>query len=618
VNRTHGALGAHLVADEDQLHRLRTVAAGEQPGDLIIRNGLVASFPTMEWLPYDVVVADGRIAAVTPAGHLTAFEELDADGLHVVPNHIDAHLHIEYTMLTPGQLARLSVPRGTTTVLADPNSAAAVLGTDGMDYMGATSTPLRIFQQVSPKIPSVPGMELAGHRIPQSDVLDRLEWVCSATLGEASPFSLDRAAAERFRTAAATGRRVTGHTARLGGSVLWSYAAAGVGDDHNAATTEEVIERLRLGMVVTIMAGSMNDNTGPIFSDLTAIASGFDRLCFCADDKHCLDLAEEGHIDHHVRRAIELGVDPLWAYRMASYNAAQHYRLDHLLGAVAPSRLADLQLIGDLAAARPSLVLVGGKTVAVNGVARFDDRDRPPPAMQRTIRLHSSLRSASFAVPAPAGEEGAWVQAVEMYDGYFKRAFHTYLHAQDGVLKADPSSDTLKIAVVDRHHATRAVGVGFVRGFGLQRGALATSTNCTNQNVVVVGVTDEDMAAACLRIAELGGGQVLVADGAVVSEVPLPVGGIMSDRPYEQVVEALRGTEEAGAQLGIKVPSPFMTLSFVGLAGVPDFGLTELGLIETATQTFAPVVLPVVGGRPACRCPSHRDDIALVLATPTA
>jgi len=608
MNRTHGALGAHLVPSEDQLHRLRMVAAGHEPGDLAVRHGRVASFSTMELREADVIIADGYIAAVVPPGMLRADRELDASGSHVLPTFVDAHLHIEYTMLTPGELARLSVPKGTTTVLADPNCAAAVLGTDGMDFMGATDTPLRIFQQVSPKIPSVPGMELAGQRIPQSAVLDRLEWVGSATLGEASPFSLDRAAAERFATTLALGRRITGHTARLGGETLWSYAAAGVGDDHNAATTAEVLDRLRLGMVVTIMSGSMNDNTGPIFENLDDLRGGLDRLCFCADDKHCLDLAEEGHIDHHVRRAIELGVEPLWAYRMASYNAAHHYRLDHILGTIAPSRLADFQLISDLSAVRPDVVVVGGEVVAEHGVACFSVRDRTPPAMQRTIRLHESLGASSFVLESTedSGDvDTAWVQAVEMYDGYFKRAFHTRAPIREGNVAPDPAQDLLKIAVVDRHHATRAIGVGFVRGFGLERGAIATSTNCTNQNLVVVGASEQDMATACLRIQELGGGQVVVDDGVVVGEVALSVGGVMSDLPYEQVVDALAQTEAAASALGCTIRSPFMTLSFVGLAGVPDFGLTELGLIETATQTFASVILQVVGDRPQCRCPSH-------------
>jgi len=603
-----------LLPTLEELHSLRHVARGAAPPDLIVRGGRVLAVHTGELLERDVVVSGRHIAAVTPWGRFDADREIDARGLVIAPTFIDAHLHIEYTMLPPGELARLVVPMGTTAVLADPNCIANVLGPKGMDWAGTTATPLRIFQQVSPRTPSFPGLELAGAEVTDEEVINRLGRPNAATLGESNPFDLELAASNRYRETLVAGRRITGHTARLSQEPLWSYLESGVGDDHNAVTVDEVLERVRLGAMLTIMAGSMNDNTETVFADLEALRPAFNHLCFCADDKHVEDLVEQGHIDHHVRRAIGLGVEPAAAYRMASLNPALYYRIDHLLGAVVPSRLADFQLIGDLERVRPSLVLAGGKVVGEDGRAQFENTDEVPPWARGTVRLHDSIAASSFVVGV--GTPTAWIQSMEMYDGYFKRAFHVELTAEQGRVASDIGRDILKIAVVDRHHASPTVGIAFVRGFGLERGALAASTNCTNQNVVVVGVHDEDMAAAVHAVRDLGGGYVAVAGGEVLASVPLPIAGLMSDRPWEAVYEELKEADAAAKGLGCNIRSPFMILAFVGLAGVPDLGLTELGLIETASQSFTPLVL--AGGPAACRCPSHSYPVHSLMDRATA
>lgn len=613
-----GALGAHLVPSLQGQIALREVAGGRRAGDLAIRGGIVPNLHTMEMLARDVVIVGEHIAAVVPPGELQADREVDASGLAVLPTFIDAHLHIEYTMLVPGELARLVVPRGTGAVIADPNCSAAVLGHEGLDVTASTQAPLRIFQQVSPKIPSCPGLELAGPEVPQGAVLERLGWERAASLGESDPFTLDEAATERYVTALSEGRRITGHTARSTSDVLWPYLAVGVSDDHNAVTSAEVLERLRLGLVVTIMAGSMNDNVADTFRDIAAIRPCFDRLCFCADDKHCLDLSRLGHVDHHVRTAIECGVDPLWAYRMATINAATYYRLDHVLGLVAPGRLADLQLIPQLEAARSALVIMGGRVVAEDGRANFENVDRFPPSVRDSVKLGSEFSPGSFRIEPSAGAPQAWVQAVEMYDGYFKRAFHALMAATEGNIEGDPARDIAKVAVVDRLRASGSVGLGFVRGLRLRRGAISTSTNCTNQNLVVAGTNDRDMYRAAREIERMGGGHVVVADGQTLASVPLPVSGVMSDRPWEEVVAAAQDAEAAARRLGCELTSPFMVLSFVGLAAVPDLGLTELGLIDVSTQSFRPVVLEWEGDRPRCACPHHRSPVHAAMDPVTA
>lgn len=591
----------------DDLQRLRLVAGGHAPADLILRDAAVVAVHTGEVLRRDVVVAGRHIAAVTPVGRFDAPQVEDLAGAYLAPTFIDTHIHIEYTMLTPGELARLIVPRGTTCLLADPNCIANVLGAAGMDLVAATGTPLRILQQISPEVPRLPGLELGGAVVDDGDVVERVRRPNAVSLGEGNPFNLSAASAAKQQAALSAGRRITGHTARLMDEPLWAYLAGGVSDDHNAVTTAEVVERLRLGLTITVMAGSMNDNCPEVFADVAALGQGLAHVCFCADDKHVEDLASQGHIDHHVRQAVKAGVDPVTAIRMATLNAAAYARIDHVLGSVTPSRLADLQVLERLDDPRPSQVYVGGRLVASGGEALFANHDALPSWSRDTVRLAPTLSAASFAVPA--GGDRAWVQAVEMYDGYFKRAFHAELDVVDGTVVADPARDVLKVAVVDRHHGTETVGVGFVRGFGLRRGAIAATTNCENQNLVVVGATDADLAHACRVAASIGGGYVAVADGEVLGTCPLPIAGIMSDEPWEAVQVASERVNEAAAALGCTIAAPFMILAFVGLAGVPDLGLTEKGLIDVATQDFCDVVITPTVGLRCCRCPSHVHDV---------
>ncbi len=390
-----------LLPTPDGLQRLRLVANGTERGDLVLRNGRVLSVHTGEVLERDVVIAGSHIAAVTPVGRFEAEQELDVAGRYVTPTFIDAHIHIEYTMLPPGELARLVVPKGTTTLLADPNCIANVLGSRGMDLVASTSAPMRILQQISPEVPRLPDMELGGAVVPVDEVRERMARPNAVSLGEGNPFNLSLESAVSQWHALAAGKRITGHTARLTQEPLWAYLAGGVGDDHNAVTTDEVLERLRLGALITVMAGSMNDNCPGVFADLAALGAGLHHLCFCADDKHVEDLHDHGHIDHHVRQAIRHGVEPWMAIRMASLNAAQHFRLDHVLGSVAPSRLADLLILDDLAEPVPSTVLVGGRVVARDGRPLFAVDDPLPDWTRGTVRLSPALGPEHLSVRAP-------------------------------------------------------------------------------------------------------------------------------------------------------------------------------------------------------------------------
>jgi adenine deaminase len=360
--------------------------------------------------------------------------------------------------------------------------------------------------------------------------------------------------------------------------------------------------------MITIMSGSMNDNIEPILGDLDRVRHALGHMCFCADDKHALDLAREGHIDHAVRQAIARGVDPVQAYRMATWQPAQYYRLDHLIGAIAPGKLADLQLIDDLADVRPRLVMMGGVVVARDGVAVFENGDEIPDFARHTVIVPEGFNASALRVLADG--QVARVQAVQMYDGYFKRGFHVDLRVVDGAVQPDVEHDVLKLAVVDRHIGDGLSQSAFVSGFGLARGAIAASTNCTNMNIVAVGTSDDDIAAAVRELGRIDGGFVVIDGGEVVATVPLPVGGLMSDQPWERATEQLATAHAAAAALGCGIRSPFMILSFAAFIGVPDFGVSERGFVDVARQDFAPLVIDRSGdGTFTCRCATHDAPI---------
>ena len=606
----NSAVGANLTPSAEQLKHLRRVALGEVAADLIIENVRVLSLATGEILHRKVAIADGFIAAVVPFDHrFCAVEHFDGANCFLAPGFIDTHIHIEYSLLTPGEFARCVLPRGTTCVLADPNCVGNVLGAKGMEWAGETTTPLKILQQISHRIPRAPHLELGGATVAEAEQLEFLGSAGAVGVGESVPFGFDDQAA-RFQAAALSmGKRCTGHSARVVDELLWAYAATGVSDDHNAVHIDEVLDRLRLGQMITVMSGSMNDNLPLTFAEPELLKGAYRNFSFCADDKHVGDLVKTGHIDHHVRSAIAKGVPLLEAYRMASYNAACFYRLDHIIGQIAPARCADLLLIPELEKVEPVAVWVDGIQVALReeGVSEvlFQNEDVVPDWLHDTMHLSPSFGEKILQVQAPSAMSGevAVVRAMEMYDGYFKRAFEVELPVKEGKVLPNAKIDIAKISIVDRHHATETASSGFVRGFNLEEGALAATTNCENQNLVILGTNDADMVLAGETLATFGGGYVAVANGEVLACLKLPLAGIMSDEPWENVLQQSDEVNAAAASLGCEMEAPFMILAFVGLAGVPDLGLTERGLIDAASQQFVPLVV-------CCRCPQHIHDLS--------
>jgi len=571
----HGAKGSTLIRMSDLSRRL-AVARGDEPADLVVRGGRVLSVFTREWLEVDVAVADGYVAGL---GDYEGAEELDATERWVVPGFIDAHMHLESSKLLVDEFARLVLPLGTTTVVADPHEIANVLGTDGVHwlldacgdlaldvyFMASSCVPASSFE--SPRRPLNEG-DLQGllrrRRVLGLAEMMNFPGVVAGDERELAKLSLDGAG------------HVDGHAPGLAGKALNAYTAAGIRSDHEARTVEEGRERLRSGLWLLIREASGARNLRALLPLVQEFGPA--RIAFCTDDREPEHIADDGHVNSMVRDAVSFGIPAEDALVMASHHPALWHGLDHL-GAIAPGYQADLLLLPDLERFEPEVVLKRGHTVAEI------ERVEVPEWVKRTVRIRP-LAARDFAVPWSGGS--ARVIGV-VPDQIVTEALVEEPAVADGHIVADPDRDLAKIAVVERHLATGRIGLGLVRGFGLRAGALASTIAHDAHNIVVVGMTDADMHHAVLRLAELGGGIAVVVDGRVEAELPLPVAGLLSDLPHGEVVDATRACVEAARALGCEVPSPFQSLSFLALSVIPSLKITDWGLVDVDRFELVPL-----------------------------
>ncbi|HLF68128.1 MAG TPA: adenine deaminase [Gaiellaceae bacterium] len=560
----------------EALRRRLAVARGDEPADLVIRGGQVFSVFTKEWLEADVAVVDGFVAGL---GEYDGHEILDASGSWVVPGFIDAHMHLESTKLLPDEFARLVLPLGTTTVVADPHELANVLGTDGVHWLldACAGLPLDFYFMASSCIPAS-AFESPRRPLGRGDLESLLRRRRVLGLAEMMNFPGVIAAdeSELVKLELAGGAHVDGHAPGVLGRSLNAYAAAGIRSDHEALTAEEGRDRLRAGMWLLIREASMARNLHAL---LPLVAEfGTTNIAFCTDDRDPEDIFENGHINGMVREAVAAGIRPEDALVLASYNPALWHRLWRL-GAVAPGYEADLLVLPDLVSFEPDVVLKAGRTV--------DEIARPevPEWVKHSVRI-KPVSPADFGI-AWSGGRARVIGLVP--DQVVTESLEDEPPAGGGVAVADPARDLVKIAVIERHLGTGRIGRGFVRGSGLQRGALASTVAHDAHNIVVVGVSDEDMAQAVTRLAELGGGIVAVEDGAVKAELPLPVAGLLADAPLEEVISRSLACNEAAHALGWSGATPFLTLSFLGLSVIPHLKITDRGLVDVDKFEIVPL-----------------------------
>ncbi|CAA9536454.1 MAG: Adenine deaminase [uncultured Thermoleophilia bacterium] len=569
--------------------RLIAVARGDAEPDLVIEGARVFGAFTREWLDLDVAVADGRIAALAERGAFAGGERLDGTGQYLVPGYIDAHVHLESSKLMVDEFARAVLAHGTTAVVSDPHEIANVLGTDGVHWLldVCETLPVEVFVMASSCIPASP-FESPRRPFSAGDMASILRRSHALGVAEMMNFPAVIAGdpAELAKLELGEASHVDGHAPGVTGRDLDAYLAAGIASDHEATTYAEALEKRRKGAWVLIREASNARN----LVDLLPLVRDFgpERCAFCTDDREPDFLVREGQIDQMCRVAVAAGIPVEDVLLMATLHPAQCHGLKGM-GAVAPGYHADLQLLPDLVSFRPSTVLKAGRVVVSGGEVLPIARPEVPVWVRQTVR-NAPVGRADLRLRA----EGGPIRVIGVVPDQLLTD-HLVLEptVRDGVLVADPARDLAKIAVVERHHATGRVGVGFVRGFGLRGGAFATTVAHDAHNIVVVGVADDDMALCVSRLAEIGGGIVIVHERQTRAELPLPIAGLLSDRPAEEVVAAMDELHAALADLGVSVPSPFMTLSFLALSVIPSLKITDRGLIDVDRFAVVPVEVGV-------------------------
>ena len=564
--------------------RVLAVARGDEPADLVFTGGRVVDVFSASVIEGDVAVADGIIASVGPPRD--AATTIDLTGKILVPGLMDAHVHLESSMVTPEEYARTVVPRGTTSVVADPHEVANVAGMDGVRWMleASEGLPLSVLFMAPSCVPAThlatAGAELDAHdlaelaRHPRVIGLAEVMNVPGAVLGDPGVHA---------KIDAFAGRPIDGHGPGLTGDWLQAYAAAGIGTDHETITPEEAREKLRLGMRVWLREGTGARNLVDL---LPVVTAGNSRRCgFCTDDRHPDDLLDDGHMDHLLRLAIAHDLDPITAVQMATVNIAEAYGLDDR-GVIVPGRRADLVVVSDLDNFRAERVDGAGEEVARFGrpSESWGCVDAGSGSVVRPLRVTVEILGLRVA------DTGGDVRVIGLVPGQIvTEALVERMPVRDAELTADPARGIAKLAVIERHRGTGNIGLGFLKGFGSMEGALASTIAHDHHNLIVVGSDDESMRTAIRKLVGIGGG-VAVARGAEILEVlPLPRAGLISDRPLDEVRERLDRLSVAVLSCGCTHPDPVMALSFVALEVIPSLKLTDRGLVDVETFDFVPL-----------------------------
>lgn len=573
--------------EREALAHLIDVAAGRVPADTVIQNCKVIDVYPGEIVEGDIALCDGKIAGI---GRYEGRETVDAQGLYAAPGFIDSHIHIESSYVSPEEISRLLVPHGGTTIIADPHEIVNVCGLRGLDYMieAAKGTALDIKYMMPSCVPATP-FEHSGAVIDAAAMQAPIDRAEILGLGEFMNFpgviGADGPTLDKLVLAQRHGKLVDGHAPAVNGKDLNAYACTGILADHECATVEEMHERIRCGMYVMLREGSACHNLRTMLKGVTP--GNAHRCVLCSDDRQPKTMLHEGHLDNHLRICVEEGLDPITAIQMATLNAAQCFRL-YDRGAIAPGKRADIVLLEDLKDFRVRKVWTAGKLTAEDGRYLPEVRHTDISAVKGSVivkdfsadklKMHLTSGHVNVIGILPGGvvtqKQTADVQLDE--EGNFVR---------------DPAADLVKVAVVERHQSTGNVAVGFLRGYGIQSGAVALSIAHDSHNIIVVGVSDEEMAFAVEQLRAQEGGIVLVRDGKVIESMPMPIAGLMSDQSGEWVDKKLTAIhEKAYHELGVNADvEPVMTLCFMSLAVIPEVKLTDMGLFDVTKFSFIPL-----------------------------
>lgn len=561
-----------------KLEELIAAARGEVEVDLLLEGADIVNTLSGERRRSDVAICDDTVVGFDCS---SAKEVIDLSGKVLAPGFIDGHVHIESAMVTVPEYARAVVPRGTTAVVADPHEIANVLGVEGIRYILDSSrlSPLSVFVMLPSCVPAT-HLETSGACL-DAEALSKLideEGVIGIAEVMNYPGVIFRDPQVLAKIRLAGEKRVDGHCPLLSGRDLAAYVAAGIGSDHECTSSEEAHEKLRLGMRIMIREGTAAKNLDdllPLVNDLNSR-----RFLFVSDDRHPSDILREGHIDSMVRRAVESGLDPIIAIQIASQNAAEYFGLRDL-GAIVPGRRADIVVLNDLDNLEVQKVLKDGAVVAEGGRLLVPLREAPRP--RSSSMKVGEIVPESFDIKA----EGDLVRAIEVIPNQIiTRSLLTRPKVEGDRVVADIDRDLLVMAVVERHRGTGNVGLGMVSGFGLERGAIATSVAHDSHNIVAVGTCSAEIFRAVSAVKAMGGGLAVVDDGIVTASLPLPIAGLLSDRSMDEVAEKIEEVVGAARGLGSSLEDPFMTLSFLCLPVIPELKLTDRGLVNVNQFEF--------------------------------
>ena len=551
------------------------VAAGRAPADLVLKNATYVNVFSNELCHGDIAVAEGLIVGM---GEYHGKVEVDVSGKLVLPGFIDAHIHLESSLVSPTEFAKAVLPHGTTTVITDPHEIANVMGTDGIEYMlqATEDLPVDVRFMLPSCVPATPldesGANLDYRAIDSFYDHPRVQGLAEM-MNYVGVVNGDGQVVEKIVASQAHHKKIDGHAPGLSGKDLNAYIAAGVYSDHECSDMEDAMNKLRLGQYIMIREGTAARNLEALMPLLTS--QYVDRCMFCTDDKHPNDLLEKGHIDYIVKKAISLGADPIVAVKAACHNAARYFLLNNR-GAIAPGYLGDFVIIDDFQHFEIEMVYK-------RGVLMYDGqlRDFPAPEVDPYLvkRAHDTFHVAHLT--AEDFSDGRPHAVIGMIPGEIVTQDAGYAD------HADPEQDILKIAVIERHKNTHHIGLGYIKGYGLKRGSVATSISHDSHNIIVVGATDEDMAAAANRIVENRGGITVMENGQVLGEVTLSIAGIMSDDSLVMVNSALEDAKDEAFGLGVsRGIDPFMTLSFMALPVIPSLRITTRGVFDVSSQRY--------------------------------
>jgi adenine deaminase len=556
---------------KDFLKRAIAQGRGVEPADIVLKNGSFYDLVSGRVIASDIAICGDRIVGTCGTYHGNI--EIDIAGEIVVPGFIDTHLHVESSLVTPHEFDRCVLPHGVTTAICDPHEIANVLGVEALEYFFACAeeTIMDLRVQLSSCVPAT-HLETSGARLTAEDLRPFMGHAKNIGLAEFMNFpgvlNLDPECLDKL--ALFQGGHIDGHAPLVRGLDLNGYLSAGIRTDHETTTASEALEKLSKGMTILIREGSVSKDLHALVSIMTERNSPF--IALCTDDRNPLDIAEEGHLDFMIREAIRCGADVLATYRAASISGARAFRL-HDRGLVAPGWRADLVVIEALETCRVSKVISAGRIV---DDALFATRQEVAP-----VGLNSVKSKTASALQLKSRGTGVDVPVIGVNPGkIITQHLRRNLPAENGVVVADLAQDCIKVAVIERHGVNGNIGVGFVNGFGLKHGAIASTVGHDSHNICVVGASDEDMAVAANRMKEIGGGFVVVRDGKVLAELPLPIAGLMSDKSFEEVREALIPLRAAAKSLGTVLQEPFLQVAFLPLPVIPHLKITDRGMVD--------------------------------------